>query len=619
MTIREQAYIDLEAKSIQEKYTHNLSAIFQNARDTLTKNGETDEAIKAQYEIDFLNFNINDNKLSFLYSGTNDKGQPFEYPSLKLFTEDTFDYLIDRQKSAKAENLKARYSHILWLSPKKKIEYAQTAIDNYLKLIKIREKQDSEFPNEHFGLKVLENIKNAFLLSLTVKYKVETTKKEVLRLVKKYSFKSSSAYALKMQLIRLMLEQKSVFKEADFNGIVKVCEQMISNSYPTNKHSVIDILNLIIKVEKKLKNETAKYEKRIAEMWEELSYDREDETNLVSSDFCKNALKIYKKLKETDKVKELERRFNELRKNIKLSSFGQEIDMTEIMETFRDYADKLTDNDPFVIINSLMTDKGLLPTIEEVEKQAKETNKHSFLSHLANTSILDRNGNTAQYFNDKEEYEYYEILQSYHFSLELTKSNLIREIIFAGIKKGKLNANTFLSFLQQYSWLGKELEMSSNGGKPIPYCWLALIAPALNEYFTNLEFYFRNQANYPNFILCIDSLSLKIEGMLRDICEFKGITTFELKPDKKGRTISQEKDIHKLLYEPEITDLIDKDDLLFFKFLLVEKAGYNLRHRVAHSLMTFYEYHINLMNLLIMAVLKFGKYNFVTATKNESE
>lgn len=616
--MREQAYIDLEIKSIQEKNTHDLSTIFQNVRDTLLKNGETDEAIKAQYEIDFLNFNIDSNKLSFLFLDTNEKGEPVEYPTLEHFTDDTYNFLIDRQKKAKSASLIARYSHILWLSPKKKIEYAKTTIDNYLKLIKIREKQDVDFPNDHFGLSVLENIKNAFLLSISVKYKVEVTKKEVIRLIKKYSDKSSSANAIRFQLIELMLKQKSVFKETDFIGIVKVCEQMIAKSYPTSKHSVIDVLNLIIKIEKKLKNETTKYERRIAEMWEELSYDREDESNLVSSDFCKSALKIYKKLKETAKVKELEKRFNELRKNIKLFSFEQEIDLTEIMEEFRKYADKLTDNEPFTIINSLMTNKGLLPTLDEVEKQAKKRGKHSFLSDLTNTSILDRNGNTAQYFNDKEEYEYYEILQSYRFSLELTKSNLIREIIFAGIKKGKLNANTILSFLQQYSWLGKELEMSSNGGRPVPYCWLALIAPALNEYFTNLEFYFRNKTNYPNFVLCIDSLSLKIEGVLRDICKFKGITTFELKPDKKGRTISQEKDIHKLLYEPEIANLIDKDDLLFFKFLLVEKAGYNLRHCVAHSLMTFYDYHLNLMNLLIMAVLKFGKYNFVTTTQKDN-
>ncbi len=616
MTILEQAYLDLELKSIEEKYTHNLSTIFQTARDTLHKNLENEDAKKAQFEIDFLNFNINENKLSYLYSGTNEKGEPFEYPSIKHFTDETYNYLLKRQQETKAVNLKARYSHILWLSPKKKIENAQTAIDNYLKLIKIRENQDIDFPEEHFGLRVLENIKNAFLLSISVKYQTDKTKKEVIRIVKKYSEKSSSAYALRFQLIELMLKNKSIFESTDFKGIVAICEQMYLKAYSSSKHSAIDILNLIIKVEKKINNETIKYEKRIAELWEQLSYDREDETNIVSTDFCKNAIKIYKKLKETSKVKELEKRFNELRKNIKLSEFGQEIDISDMMQEIRNYADRLTNNEPYAIIQSLMTDKGLLPTFDEVEKQSKETNKNSFLSHLANTSILDRNGNTAQYFNDKEEYEYYEILQSYHFSLELSKSNLIREIIFAGIRKGKLNANTFLSFLQQHSWLGKELEISSNGGKPIPYCWLALIAPALNEYFVNLEFYFRNQSNYPSFILCIDSLSLKIEGMLRELCEFKGITTFELKPDKKGRTISQEKDIHKLLYEPELANLIDKDDLLFFKFLLIEKAGYNLRHKVAHSLMTFYEYHINLMNLLIMAVLKFGKYNFVTQ-KNE--
>lgn len=617
MTILEQAYTELEQKSIEEKYTHNLSNIFQITRDNLLKNLEDDEALKAQFEIDFLNFSINENKVSFLYSGTNEKGEPYEYPSIKLFTEETYKYLIERQQKVKAVNLKARYSHILWLSPQKKIEYAKTAIDNYLKLIKIREKQDIKFPNEHFGLKVLENIKNAFLLSLSVKYKIDITKKEVIRIIKKYSEKSTSSYAIKFQLIELMLNNKLIFKLNDFNGIVEVCEQMISKKYSSSKHSVIDILNLIIKVEKKLKNDTKQYEKRIAELWEELSYDREDDTNIVSTDFCKNAINIYKKLKEKDKVTELENRFNKLRKKIKLGKFGHEIDLTEMMQEYRRYADKLTDNEPSIIIHSLMNDKGLLPTFEEVEKQAKKTSKQSFLSFFGNTSILDRNGNTAQHFNDKDEYEYFQILQSYHFSIELSKSYLIREIIFSAIKKGKLNANTFLAFLQQNSWLGKELEMSSNGEKPIPYCWLALIAPALNEYFINLEFYFRNQKNYPNFVLCIDSLSLKIEGMLRNICEFKGIITFELKVDKKGRTVSQEKDIHKLLYEPELATLMDKDDLLFFKFLLIEKAGYNLRHKVAHSLMTFYEYHSNHMNLLIMAVLKFGKYNFIPTKVKE--
>lgn len=579
------------------------------------KDSENEDAIKAQFEIDFLNFNINENKLSFLYSGTNDKGEPYEYPSLKLFTDETYNYLLDRQKKAKAENLKSRYSHILWLSPKKKIEHGQTAIDCYLKLIKIREKQDVELPEEHFGLKVLEDIKNAFFLSLSIKYKVDKIKKEIIRIIKKYSEKSSSSYALRFQLIKVMLNNKATFESSDFKGIISICEKMFTQAYSFSKNSSIDVLYLIIKVAEKLQSDTIKYQRRIAELWEELSYDREDGTNIISTDFCRNAIKIYKKLKDTKKVAELEKRYSHLRKNIKLSEFAHNIDMAEIMQEYRKRADELTNNEPFVIINTLMNGKGILPTLVEMEMQAKETYKNNIFSKLGSTGILDRKGNTAQYFNEDQEYEYYEILQSYQFSVEFSSCNLIREIIFAGIQKGKLSTHTFLSFLQQHSWLGKELEMSTNGGKPIPYCWLALIAPSLNEYFVNLEFYFKNQSNFPNFVLCIDSLSLKIEGMLRDICEFKGITTFEFKPDKKGRTISQEKDIHKLLYEPEIVKLIDKDDLLFFKFLLVEKAGYNLRHRIAHSLMTYYEYHINLMNLLIMAVLKFGKYNFVSTKK----
>ena len=72
------------------------------------------------------------------------------------------------------------------------------------------------------------------------------------------------------------------------------------------------------------------------------------------------------------------------------------------------------------------------------------------------------------------------------------------------------------------------------------------------------------------------------------------------------------KDIQGLLYDDSIYKLFDEDDLIFLKFLLVEKSGYNLRHRVAHSLMIFQEYQMSYMFLLILALLKFGKYDFET-------
>lgn len=615
-----EAYELLEANAIDEKHAHHLSDIFKNVRDKYFNDKQEVEAKTAQYEIDFLSFNIHDNKLSFLFAGTNDKGDPFEYPSLALFTEETFEYLLKRQKEATSPLLKAKYSHILWLSPKKKIEFAQTAIQSYLELIPIREKQDGEKPKDHYGLQVLEIIGNAFHLALSVNYKVDEVKSEILRVVKNYSFESSSASVIRFRLIDLMLKHKNIFSAADFGGIIPVCEKVTEKLYgEKNKHAVIDMYELICKVEEKLEVSTEPWRRKVAEMWEELSYDREDETNLVSTEFCKNAIKHYKILKDTAKVSELEKRFDYLRKNLTLSQFGQEFDLTEMIKGFRQYADELSSKEPFAIIASLINDYSLLPTFDDIEKQAKEHKKSNPLMFLASTSIIDRYGNHSQYFSTDEEQEYYAMLWHYNLSLQISKNHLIREIIFTCVRNQKLTATTILHFLKNYSWLGKELQMQTRGDRMETYSWLNLIAPALNDYFVQLEFFFRNPSNIPNLVLCIDSLTLKIEGMLRDICEFNGVITYELRNDKKGRTISQEKDIHKLLYEEEIKKLFDKNDLLFFKFLLVEKAGYNLRHKVAHSLMTFPEYNINYMNLLVLAILKFGKYDFVPRQGNGNE
>ena len=174
-----------------------------------------------------------------------------------------------------------------------------------------------------------------------------------------------------------------------------------------------------------------------------------------------------------------------------------------------------------------------------------------------------------------------------------------------------------IGFLKKHSWFGKTISKTMGNGKQIKYNWLNLLAPALNEYFYQINNHFVNPSYLPNFVLSIDSLTLKIEGLIRDICQFCGVTTFYLTRDAKNREIAREKDIHALLYEEEIKKLFDEDDLILFKFLLVEQAGYNLRHRVAHSLMLFQEYSIDNMHLLILALLRLGKYDFVEKEAKE--
>ena len=73
------------------------------------------------------------------------------------------------------------------------------------------------------------------------------------------------------------------------------------------------------------------------------------------------------------------------------------------------------------------------------------------------------------------------------------------------------------------------------------------------------------------------------------------------------------------LYEEGVKKLFDEDDLLFLRYLLIEKAGLNLRNKVAHSLMAIHDYNAGSMHLVMLALLRLAKYNFVAKVGKEAE
>jgi len=580
-------------------------------RDLKHKENKSDEAEKAQWEVDFFNFMIKEGELKPMFTGTNDKGEVIEYPTLDRFDERTYEYLIERLDSTSNSLIKARYSHILWCSPKKHVKYAKIAVDSYLELIKIYETKDKREPQEHYGLDVLEAIKNAYSIACQVKYKVDKIKSELRRLVIRFNFKSSSSFALRANLIELMLKDKKRFLKEDFLGFEDICWQISKSLTESgNIHGAIDMLKLGEKVDQKLGEKTHDWRKQIAESYETLMKQTEKGNNLASLTFCQSALENYKKLKDKDKINELQKKYSELKNSMKLAEFKTEIDLTEHIKRCREVAEKVVQNAPDEIIKVLMLDKNLLPRYKDMEKIVEEHSKKFVAQHLFPTEILDQSGHPAQHFSDEDEKKYYGILWQYNWELKLNKIHLINEIFFAAIRENKLSADILLRFLNRHSWLGKNISKKL-ANQTIRYNWLNLIAPSLHEYFFQMQYHFANPNYSPNLVLSIDSLTLKIEGLIRDICQFSGVTTFYMTKDSKGRNIVREKDIHALLYEEPIRELFDEDDLLFLKFLLVEKAGYNLRHKVAHSLMLFQEYSINYMHLLILALLRLGKYDFV--------
>ncbi len=613
-------YKHLEESAINYKYPHQIGELFKNLRDLKQREENKEETEKAQWEVDFFNFVIRDNKLSPKFSATNDKGEVIEFPTLKRFDERTYAYLIERANATRSPLTKARYSHLLWLSPKKHLNFAKMAVDAYLELIKIYEKKDLEKPEEHYGLDAINAIRNAFFIGCQAKYKIVDIKNEMTKLIREFNLKSSSAFAFRFDLIGLMLSEKRTFPNDELAGIEGICWDLSNIAAERgNIHGAIRFLELGEKIDTRFNNKSRNWRLRTAELYETLTNQAGKGNNLAAISFCQQALENYKIIKDESKITEMEKKYTDLRESMKLAKFEQEIDLSEHIKQCREIASELANEEPEKIIKKLMVSNQLLPHYMDMEKIADDMGKEHPIHKIFSKVVLDQRGHPAQHFTEESEEKYYGILEQYQMDLRINKFPLIREIFFAAIRNNKLNTEAFLEFLLKHSWYGKNVSKKLGEGRNITYNWMNLLAPSIHEYFLEMERAFLESASRPNLVLPVDSLTLKIEGLLRDMCEFSGVATFYQTKDNKGRNIVREKDLHALLYEDKIKELFDEDDLLFFKFLLVEQAGLNLRHRVAHSLLYFQEYGVDLMHLLILALLRIGKYDFVKESTHKDK
>lgn len=605
-------YQHVEDQALTDEEFHQIKRLFVKFRDKQRQESNLGEAEKAQWEIHFLSFALKEGEIGPEWERTNENGQVFVYPYLDLFDETIYEYLITRLDTTNQPKLKARYAHILWCSPKKHKKFAKIAIDSYFKLISTYE-QGYDKDGHFLDHEISEAVINAYSIARQINDGVEEVKSELRRLVQKFS--SSAAFSAR-NLIQFMLESKKGFVKADFDGLENVCWQ-IAECFTNDKQTAIEFLTLGETVARKLNKQSHPWHQRIAQHYEALMKVFENDPN-VPLVYCMNAIENYKKIHDEEKVKELEQRYSELRGSMVFGEFREQIDLTETVKEFSEFAKELVKNETSEeIIQYLIWDKGLLPTYNEVEKSTQEQVKESPLLHMLSKVVLDQSVNTAQHFDSEEEKKYFGILSNYKLHLELANIYLIQAVFCEAILENKLTFDVIIDFIKKYCWYGKDLSKQLPNDQTVTYNWLNLIAPALYEYFRQMDCFFADPTiNFPNFVLGLDSLILKIEGLFRELCQLSGIATFHQKKDNSGRNIAQEKDINTLLREDAIKNLFDENDLLFFRFLLIEKLGYNLRHRIAHSLMSFQEYGGDYMHLVILALLRLGKYDF---TRNDDE
>jgi hypothetical protein len=360
-------------------------------------------------------------------------------------------------------------------------------------------------------------------------------------------------------------------------------------------------------VDQKLGVSIANWKQLIAECYENMMNANIEKNKLVAVHFCEFALRYYREIKKEDKISVLEKTYETLKNEVELKEISVPIDLTDYIKRCEEVAKKIVSHSSEDIIKFLISEKSILPKYNDVEKLAEEINKGHLAGVIPHT-ILDERGHVEQHFSTAEELKFLHTLQQYDLVLKTQSAPLINLIVTEAIKANKLDFKSAIDFFGKYAWFGKNL-VRKNQNKDVVYNWLNLLAPALQEYFSQID-YLLLSGNHPNFVLTFESLVLKIEGLLRDLANLSGVTTFVQRLDNNGRVTYQEKDLTALLHDNKLETLMGEDDIFFLRFVLVEKAGYNLRHRTAHSLLFFGEYSLYYMNLLFMILLRISKFDF---------
>ena len=588
---------DIDSYKIEWELTNAIKRLADQTTDEIIKK-------KIKWECFSFDFSLQNGEVIPKHSSVKEDGTSlFEYPSYTDFGIDGLNYIQERSSSVKSNFLIARYNQILWnsSSPHKHQQQAKNAIIAYLKILN-NLNSISEEKNQAWDC--LGLMKNGFSLSVQVKYKIDDYK----NLIKSWLFsRNKFPKKLKLFILQFIIELP-LLKMTDFDGCLKLIEK-IGREKSKEKPDYFFSKNIYetgLKIAQRVGSDTKIWNKRIGDTIVRMAYFRlDDESKMLPLSFLKEAIPYYKLAGLDKKVLEIEQRYFEIKGKLKLTKYEIPLnkkDSEELFTYFNQKTSKILELSSEEIFDYLLTGTDIFPSKPVLQKMAKA--RVNDFSDFAMTVKFDINKNISKEKGTKEAKEKSIIYESYKLYMNFCVLPFLHRIFIEGIKHSKITHNNLVHFIIKNTWLGQELSTYDSSGDLIKYRWISLIAPSIHEYFLQTESAVKSTNPHTTYVMPIDSLTLKFEGVLRDFARLIEISTTVV---GKGNTL-REKYIEELLAEKEILKYFDENDLLLFNYLFVAKDGMNLRNNIAHCFYKNQNYSFQLMHLLICAFLRIGKY-----------
>jgi hypothetical protein len=559
----------------------------------IANNQEEDKFIRqaAVFELDVLNLQL-----------ALDNLHDFEVKDLPFISEegDYIHYFEERIKNVTNPFLLSRYNHILWLS-KKHNKYAIKAIQNYLlaKNIVIFERD----LNKEWAIDLIESLKRSFLIKQKIKKQADdfNIEKEIMNAILNF-INDEWGFCICLRLLDFIMLSHKDFKNILTKDFINQLNQFAYHLIGNKTIGAISIFEMLIKISEKANYDATKLyenlgmanEARIAEL----------NNSFASVPFCLNAMKIYNKLKLNNKVEELAQMYEKIKKDMKFGSLQTSINIEPLLQETQLQISALLKLSTEDIIQFLIVDKIFIPNEDYIKKQAIDKKKGLFYFLAGNVNIFDQRGNIVKICSSENDINWHEMMQTYRMlmNFKIIKLNMVLESLFIS---GKILSKDISDYMYNKTWLSHIFKNTLADGQAIEYTYLNILDALLSDYFKNCnDVYNSKNPKNQNLVMCIDSLTLKIEGLIRELFSLHGYPTIF---ENYEAGTAQEKDLNALLHDNHISTFLDPDELLFFKYIFTEQEGINLRNRVAHSLFLEKEYDLSIAHLLFISLLRLFK------------
>lgn len=504
------------------------------------------------------------------------------------------EYLNERINETQNHLLKAKYNHFLYCLTKYNL-FGNKAIEEYQKTLDLYINNQTQ---EGVSINFQDVYDIVVHLTNSTTYKVEEFKKQT----RNYLNNSFIHSRIKTYIIT-SISNSTLFKVTELNYIPKLCCELAKNE---NKHRFIEInLQLGLDIAKKLQN--SEMQKTINEQLGDneykniKQYDGKIESIVIphqNRQVYKKIIQYYKHANNINKHDKAILEYNENKKNCKLLKFFSKIENSEekkriYEELFFSIINSSTKNILYQLIlgNNLM----FIPD-EYLEKYAEE-NKNNYIYKFFKLNRIDIN-------NNEKDIEAKEHLRFQLYSLSLSDVLLFYyNVIMKSFAIKKFSYNKVAKELSSNLFFGPELTITRND-QNLLYTWFTMIDIGLKSFFEQLNLILKNKQ--PDWRFSIDFLSLKFEGILRDIVGL--LSSIITKLDKKGNTTDLL--LEDLLRSDSLDKVFNKDDINLFQYTFTSK-GYNIRNNVAHSFYKPQDYTWYKATLVLLCVLRLAKYNFM--------